>query len=105
MPVPQSRIFLWNRHLACCGHYEQARCLFHNPEFSCGTGILPVAAIMNRQDARSTIQNFLVQQASCLLRTIWNGQDARSTIKQFLVEQASCLFLKGTTSTPMNKAH
>jgi|GEM_PF-64017 len=46
-----------------------------------------------------------VEQASCLLRTIWNGQDARSTIKQFLVEQASCLFLNGTTSTPMNKAH
>ncbi|WP_278187198.1 hypothetical protein [Microcoleus vaginatus] len=35
-----------------------------------GTGILPVAAIMNTQDACSTIQNFLVQQASCLLRPL-----------------------------------
>ncbi|MEG4342423.1 hypothetical protein QUB70_03925 [Microcoleus sp. A003_D6] len=60
MPVPQSRIFLWNRHLACCCHYEQARCPFHNPEFSCATGILPVANNLER--ARCPFHN---QAISC----------------------------------------
>jgi hypothetical protein len=56
------------------------------PQNQGGTGILPVANHLER--ARCPFHKIKVEQASCLLPTIWNGQDARSTIKQFLVEQA-----------------
>ncbi|MBD1886961.1 hypothetical protein [Microcoleus vaginatus] len=51
-----------------------------------GTGKMPVANNLER--ARCPFHKIQVEQASCLLPTISNGQDARSTIKQFLVEQA-----------------
>jgi hypothetical protein len=51
----------WNKPKSLLRPDEQARCLFHKIK---------------------------VEQASCLLRTIWKGHLARSTIKQFLVEQA-----------------
>ncbi|WP_143603741.1 hypothetical protein [Tychonema bourrellyi] len=46
MPVPQISVFLW--------YYcrQQARCLFHKYQFSCGT------IVGNRQDACSTKYQF-----------------------------------------------
>ena len=67
MPVPQNQG--GTGILPVAAMMNRLSGLFHNQEFSCPTGILPVAAMMNRQDACSTIKNFLVQQASCLLRT------------------------------------
>ncbi|MEG4840539.1 hypothetical protein [Microcoleus sp. B9-D4] len=40
MPVPQNQG--GTGILPVAANLEQASCLFHNPEFSCGTGILPV---------------------------------------------------------------
>ncbi len=60
---------------------------------------------MNRQDACSTKSFLRWNKHLACCEQSENRQDACSTIQNFLVQQASCLFLNGTTSTPMNKAH
>jgi hypothetical protein len=52
-------------HHSQLAFYEQARCLFYKKSTLCGTGILPVAEML--QDACSTRNPLFVEQASCLL--------------------------------------
>ncbi|MEG4472405.1 hypothetical protein, partial [Microcoleus sp. M2_C2] len=71
---------------------------------SCATGILPVAN--NLEQARCLfhkIKQFLVQQASCLLPTIWNRQNACSTkSSNFLCNRhLACCQQSGTGKMPV----
>ncbi|MEG4854104.1 hypothetical protein QUB10_24835 [Microcoleus sp. B5-D4] len=106
MPVPQSSNFLWNRHLACCGNYEQARCLFHNQAISCATGILPVAA--NLEQARCLFHNQAISCATGILPVANNLEQARCLFHNQAISCATGILPvanTSTTSTPMNKAH